>query len=618
MHKLSKFTSMFSITTSLALTLGSSGCAPGRVNVAVVAVHPWEDMLTPLSPNFKLDAEGALGQVLPVTQRVRSQTRSGSAADVEVSVLNLGELGDAKPTPDDATGSDMTPQLRLERLEDALENDPFLAYASATALFQEVEMLERYLGAATMKRGHVPYLVRLQIVVEPYRKAAPWDAYVDIDFKSSANSAPVEVVPLVGSLNMESTARSIDQSQLWSMAFGIQALGPVVGVNAKKQRQLERAVQRLTQDLNSVSLVSRNGPGQVSVKLGARNTGNGSRRQTAQVHSIAVLVLVPKDAASKPGASAKDEHQDMQIASLEMSVSVVGRNIHTGARLDGFETSADMSIALPPFSGAYVSPTVCPREKGDAPRYYECKHKEHLTLTTTDKQTTAVVPGIQGANAKEMSAVLVATKGDSIIEIRATSVDVDAGRRLSTFSFPSLADYFGKELSELELDLASGWDLDLYVYHRGSTWWSGVAQDSFPMKFSEVDVQVVVNPPANTAPPAAAPKPAPKLRVEPAIIQRDPEGRGSIALNFIDPRTPDQTQSLVPLEVQVIGCGIASTPTQPIAQDKKGRLVVSEPGRVVLSLINLAQDDVIIRTRELADKGEGPIREEIRLSVNPK
>jgi hypothetical protein len=572
-------------------------------------------MVTPLSPSFKLTAEEALALVLPTTQRVKTSTSMDSSAAVEVNALSLGdgEGGEGepqRPTPDSAN-ADAEALLALEHLTDALENDPFLTYSAATALYQEVEMLERYVQAATMRRGHVPYLLRMQVAVEPYHAHASWDAYVDVEITTS-DAKPVEVVPLVASLNMESSASSIANRQMWSLAFGLQVLGSAVGIDAAKRRQIERSLSRLGMDLNSVSVVSQGKkPGTVSIKLGARNAGKRQRRQASQIHSIAVLVLVPTNDASAPGARADAVRGQPEIRELKVKTGEpYARDVGTGMRV-ALENGGpgETIVALPPYSGAYVAG--CEANAGATEDdTYKCKLAQHITITTNDKQMIAVVPGIQDADAAEMTAVLVVNKnaagdGNPRIDIRANGVTVDATRRLATFSFPAFSTYLPGAIQDYKYQL--------YVYHRGETWWSGQAQNSFPLLLTDVTIVKELEPPKPQAV-KPTPKPALVMSVDTKVIQRDGKGHGGVALKFTEPSKP--VSGLAPLELRISGASVESVPNGVLEEDASGRIVVKKAGRVVLPLINIT-GTVQIGTYELQADNQGLAHDGPELSVNP-
>lgn len=576
------------------------GCSRGTINTAVVAIHPWEDIATSLTPSFNLDAEGALGKVLPVTQQVKSSWTMDSSAAVEVDVLSMESLGGEgdknpkTPNPSDAN-ADIDPKLVLEHLTQTLQRDPFLLYGAATALYQEVEMLEQYVKAAAMKEGYVPYLVRLQIAVDTSRHVQK-DAYVDISFRaiSQVSGHDVEVVPLVASLNMESSAASVANRQLWSLALGLHVLGEAAGIDADKRRRIERTVSRIGQDLNDVMLVSRAAQGKISVKLSARNTSKRHREQTPQVHSVAVLVLVPTASASKPGARAsKSEIKELEVAT---ETYLVGNH---GKKYD-LRASNPMIVAMPPYSGAYVDR--CGKPQNNI-RFSKCEITEHLTITVDDQEFTAVVPGIYDANAAEMTAVLVARKsGEQEIDLRATRVSVDAMRRLSTFTFPAAY------LSDPKV-----YTYELYVYHRGESWWSGGEQSSFPLRLTNVTVATKTAKPDPK--PAATPVPKPALLLSTATktVVRDDKARGEVELVFKNPPKVDPA-TFATLEVVIDRASFANIPKGVLEEDAEGRIIVKKAGRVVLPLVNLTSA-FTITTREVG--GDQVQHDRLEFMVSP-
>ncbi len=65
---------------------------------------------------------------------------------------------------------------------DNLGQDPMMKYWAATALYQEVQMLNRYIEDAAIGDGYDPYVVRLQVTLMPSARREPYDAYVTFSF----------------------------------------------------------------------------------------------------------------------------------------------------------------------------------------------------------------------------------------------------------------------------------------------------------------------------------------------------------------------------------------------------------------------------------------------------
>src|SRR5262249_3461988 len=60
--------------------------------------------------------------------------------------------------------------------------DPVLQYQAAAALFQEVQLLNRYVRDAAQRRDSTPYVVRLQVSVSPWRREQGYDAITNVSF----------------------------------------------------------------------------------------------------------------------------------------------------------------------------------------------------------------------------------------------------------------------------------------------------------------------------------------------------------------------------------------------------------------------------------------------------
>lgn len=661
-----------SYLASSLLGLGLCSCSVAQVDVAVVAVHPWEDMVTPLSPKFKLDAEAALSLVNPISQRAKVSTQAGYVSSASGSITYAEGV---MPSPEETSLED-APRMPIEHIEGALASDPFLTYASATALFQEVELLERYLRSAVMRKGYVPYFVRMQVAVEPYHRRATWDAYVDIEFEvadNTANTKDIEVVPLISWLNMENSERSVATSYLLSLTRAVEALGPMVGVDAKGRRRLEHLEARLGRDLNGVSLISRSGEGKLSVRLGARNNSRAKQRQAAQSYSVSALILVPLEDATSPEVLSAGEKEPDLVKEMTIRASSKLRRGSTGLPLAATQQpeATTMTVALPPFSQA-IHPQCTLRSKWDqenldceensrsdgdkttclagieSPKVdedepWQCWLTEPLTMVDDGKKLSATVPGIRYANAAEMTAMVAiwekskpTTADDSdadgskspaqltnpapaYVELRATSVAVDGDRHLTTFTFPSLR---GLEVCDPKCREIGSSQYALYVYHGGADWWVDANQRTFPLLLDNVSV-VGLKP---------KPKPvyAPVLRASSTVIRRDRDGHGTLTLQFLDPRKKgtEPMPDLVAVELEIVGAELEQLP-EGLKKQNDGRLIVkfgkNEDKEYVLSpielsLVNLDDDDnVIVRTRKLekTPSKRGDVQVELEFDVVP-
>ena len=87
--------------------------------------------------------------------------------------------------------------------------DPIQLYRTATALYQEIKILNNYLSSTDYICGYTPYLVRLSITIQPYKHDQPVDAYVTLLFRDETDQSQqtgrrsLKVIPLFQTDNLE-------------------------------------------------------------------------------------------------------------------------------------------------------------------------------------------------------------------------------------------------------------------------------------------------------------------------------------------------------------------------------------------------------------------------------
>lgn len=176
----------------------------GSTYVSVLSIAPWDDYVEALQPKFTITADSALEKVIPTTRAEDERLLHSLSAALKLapptSTLETevvkgdgdndkdkstekegpGSLADAKfENLDDTTDlPDGPPKI----LETTLKTDPMLQHLVATALFQEVQLLSRYVKDAARRREMAAYVVRLQITVMPDARNEPYDAYSNISF----------------------------------------------------------------------------------------------------------------------------------------------------------------------------------------------------------------------------------------------------------------------------------------------------------------------------------------------------------------------------------------------------------------------------------------------------
>ncbi|MFK7884862.1 MAG: hypothetical protein AB8F26_11845, partial [Phycisphaerales bacterium] len=199
--------------------LGAGGCSNrsvrdmselGSMHVATLSVTPWEDFRAALSPAFKLDAKGALAAAMPdsrsfeasVLDAFRAQVGLKLApSDVLLPGFSTGDDGDSAETlaGDDVPNPSGFGSRGLLGASDtppsatSLKGDAFLKYMAATALFQEVKMLERYVQDAVYRGDSRAYIVRMQVTNMPSSDRWGYDSYANIGFFNAPVSAEATI-----------------------------------------------------------------------------------------------------------------------------------------------------------------------------------------------------------------------------------------------------------------------------------------------------------------------------------------------------------------------------------------------------------------------------------------
>ncbi|MDH3590486.1 MAG: hypothetical protein OER88_01315, partial [Planctomycetota bacterium] len=202
---------------------------------------------------------------------------------------------------------------------------------AATALYQEVQMLNRYVRDAALREGYATYVVRLQISLMPRARFVPYDAYSTISFfnagqdgapqtfsmrgdeeqesgaansngggtdtgkktkRPPASSAPI-VIPLLVTDNLEASVQSRNEEQAQKLSLELSKLG-VFGADV--DNALSRIESALGSDLNSLFTIGRVTENTLRVRLGAMNQGSTRWGMVPRTHTVTVMVVVPTQA----------------------------------------------------------------------------------------------------------------------------------------------------------------------------------------------------------------------------------------------------------------------------------------------------------------------------------
>jgi hypothetical protein len=350
-------------------------------NLAVTLVAPWEEYVIDLSPDFQVrTGDDALKHVIPNTGAIEQQILStfGASAQANVKLDALtpagntpdGDDDDAPDASDDkdqkdpkgqkdhkdaaadhhgkpkpgagAAGAEHGPskQPAANPPGQATGKDPMLEYAAATAFFQEVKLLNRYVADAALRRGYRAYVVRLQMSVVPFARNFPLDVYSNISFfprtekedktkSAKCQSWHAEVIPLLVTDNLENTIKSRSLDSLRNLALTLSFLHPAAGGSASIKDQREELERALGGDLNSLLTVGRVSDNTLQVRLGAVRNVAGPHDYTIlpRTHNITILLMVPEGFA--------DNSYPNTVARITAVSKTQLRHAVTGAQLTG-------------------------------------------------------------------------------------------------------------------------------------------------------------------------------------------------------------------------------------------------------------------------------------------
>lgn len=318
----------------------------GSVTVSPISVTRWEDVAASLQPKFKMDSDVALAASIPMTQTLDQRFSDILAASLQAALPTATASRSVTTTTDPETGETTTSidATRTRRSGDPANapaaaavpattaaalaalaadkpgRDPMLRYLAATALLQEVTLLNRYVTDKIQAPGDQAFLVRLQLAVLPNRRGMPYDVLTDVtlhadDVQAHAGLAPkgtaasgckgsydsLSIVPMVVTDNLEGlqASRSSDVAR----QIGIALLGTVQGIGASGSFGRTTNLLRATQgnETNSLLTIAKLADDTVRVRLGAVQSPTYQYATLPRTHNISLLVIYRpcKDAAGK-------------------------------------------------------------------------------------------------------------------------------------------------------------------------------------------------------------------------------------------------------------------------------------------------------------------------------
>jgi hypothetical protein len=295
------------------------------VDVAVLSVGRWEDYQEDVQPAFKMSVEDALGQSIPNTAALDEMRRDTLAITTKLAFPGAS-LDNTKGAQ---VGKDQTAsQLPTRATTNELGIDPFTKYRAATALYQQVKLINRYVKDAAISENYTPYLVRLQVSLMPKQRGQPWDAYSIISFflgplefgpldtnaalgglsnntVDKARRSGIKVIPLLASDDLEAMMqdRSLDRIRQLNLALSALIKGASASAEVQKAHELLRSA--LSRDFNSTFTIARLWDNTLMCRFGASSqpqakANDAQYAMIPQTHEVSVLVMVPDDLAMCP------------------------------------------------------------------------------------------------------------------------------------------------------------------------------------------------------------------------------------------------------------------------------------------------------------------------------
>lgn len=286
----------------------------GSVHLAVAPPIPFEAVRLAISPGYKLTGDDAVKAALPTTGYMEDRflemftaalglglsrtsvtgTRSdGTAPAAKAPDVKLNDSGKSVLS----TGDDKRP----------LKQDAMLQYSAATALYQEVHLLEQYVSYASRRHGYKPLVLRFNVGLQPFARNQPYDVYASIGFFAPLQGSPgcypptpgfvrqPYVLPLLVTDNLEGMATARSAEMITQLALAVSVLIQGIAGEASFGYTRDRLKSVLGTDLNALLTVSRSVDNVIQVRLGAVSQPTARFAMVPRNHTITALILVPKE-----------------------------------------------------------------------------------------------------------------------------------------------------------------------------------------------------------------------------------------------------------------------------------------------------------------------------------
>jgi hypothetical protein len=294
----------------------------GSIHVTVFPPVEFETYKSALSPKFSLTGDQALQEVAPYTTAVQTNRYSGVSGGISANLgTQIGEKITTLTTKDGKTSEEINETI-TDKYGDVPESttgsgtdkrvltpdpysqeikrlDPLTRYWAAAALFQEVQLLNRYINDLDTDDDYQAYVARVQISQMPNIRRAPYNSITDLSFfievgNKTTGSTPI-VLPMLVTDNLEAAAGNYSTETVRSLALALSGtIGSVgVGTNMDAYSQLKKDI--LGRDLNSLLTVARLHDNILRVRLGAMQQANNLYAVVPHNQTVSVVILVKRD-----------------------------------------------------------------------------------------------------------------------------------------------------------------------------------------------------------------------------------------------------------------------------------------------------------------------------------
>lgn len=291
----------------------------GSIHLAVAPPIPFNAVSTQILPTFSLTGDDAVKAAIPNTGYIEDRFFEMFSAAIGLGPPKSGVTGTksdgtapAAKAPDAKLADSGKSVLTTGDDKRVLKEDPMLQYAAGTALYQEVKLLERYVAYAAMRDRYKAFVVRMNIGIQPFARAQPYDMFSSIGFfardlteaertcvpaamKAQENRRQPYILPLLVTDNLEGISTAKSAEVITQLALAISVLAQGFAGEASFGYTRDRLKSVLGTELNSLMTVGRSADNVVQVRLGAASQPTSRYAMVPSNHTVTVLMLVPSE-----------------------------------------------------------------------------------------------------------------------------------------------------------------------------------------------------------------------------------------------------------------------------------------------------------------------------------